>query len=196
MCWFSTIGVAQHKNKTEVRELKLNLSRSTVRWKAEKIGGFHEGSLNFSSGEMKVENYSIKGGKFEIDMNSLTCTDIKDKSLNQKLINHLRSDDFFSIEKYPKAIFEIIQVVPNPRAEAAGNNYLVKGKLTIKGITQEIEFPATITFKDKGGITAFGDLKLDRTRWNIRYGSGKFFDNLGDKLIYDEFSVSFLIIAE
>jgi polyisoprenoid-binding protein YceI len=190
------MGYAQLKNNQASSGYKINLNRSAIKWKAEKVTGSHEGSLKLSSGELNVENYTIKGGKFEIDMQSLTCSDITDKNLNQKFINHLKSEDFFAVAKYPKAQFTITQITPNPRPEAEGGNYIVKGNLTIKGITQEIEFLATINFKEKGGLTAFADVKLDRTKWGIRYGSGKFFENLGDKLIYDNFSVSLLIIAE
>jgi polyisoprenoid-binding protein YceI len=172
------------------------LNRSAIKWKAEKVTGSHEGGLKLSSGELNVENYTIKGGKFEIDMQSLTCSDIADKNMNQKFLGHLKSDDFFSVAKHPKAQFTITKVMPNPRPEAEGGNYIIKGNLSIKGITQEIEFPATVNFKEKGGLTAFADMKLDRTKWGIKYGSGKFFENLGDQLIYDEFSVSLLIIAE
>jgi polyisoprenoid-binding protein YceI len=198
LCWTLIIntGRAQSASNQALNSYKVNLNRSTLKWRAEKITGSHEGSLKLSSGELNVQNYAIKGGKFEIDMQSLTCSDIADKNLNQKFISHLKSDDFFAVDKYPKAQFTITQVTPNPRPEAEGGNYIIKGNLTIKGITQEIEFLATINFKEKGGLTAFADVKLDRTKWGIRYGSGKFFENLGDKLIYDNFSVSLLIIAE
>ena len=118
---------------------------------------------------------------FDIDMNSITCTDLTDPATNTNFINHMKSDDFFSVAKHKTARFEIVKATPK-----GGGNYEITGTMTIKGISQEISFPATVSLKGKTA-TAQAKITLDRTRWDIRFRSGKFFQDLGDKLIEDDF---------
>src|SRR5690606_35721546 len=107
-----------------------------------------------------------------------------------KLVNHLKSDDFFGVEKYPTAKFEITKVV------SQGNDqYLVTGNLTIKATTKEIEFPATIKAEGEA-LTASAQITVDRSEYDIRYGSSSFFDNLGDKVIYDDFNLDVTLVAQ
>ena len=137
-----------------------------------------------------VENNSVVAAQVSVDMNSIVCTDITDAGTNQKFVGHLKSNDFFSVEKHPKVNFEITSMKPG-----AAGEYIVNGKLTIKGITNDVNFPAKVSVNN-GLVKAVGTAKLDRTKWDIRYGSGKFFQGLGDKMIYDEFEVTFDIAAK
>lgn len=173
------------------RTYKVDVAKSDVKWHAKKVTGEHMGNLSLKNGQLEVQGNKVVGGTFAFDMNSITCTDITDAGYNQKLIGHLKSDDFFSVEKNPTATFKITNVKP-----ASGkDNATVTGDLTIKGITKSISFPATIAVKD-GVAHAKADVTVDRSKFDIRYGSNSFFDNLGDKAIMDEFTVSFDITAK
>lgn len=161
---------------------------STVHWKGEKVTGEHVGAVKIDNGSLEVSNGTITGGSFEIDMASITNDDLQGE-YRDKLVNHLKSDDFFGVEKYPKAKFEITRI------ESQGNDqYKVFGNLTIKATTQEIEFPATIR-AEEDALTASAQITVDRSVYDVRYGSSSFFDNLGDKVIYDDFLLDVTLVA-
>jgi len=168
---------------SKLNSFKVNVAKSTLNWVATKVTGKHNGTLKLANGSLESNGKMVTGGTFDIDMNSLVCLDLTDKETNGKFVGHLRSDDFFSIEKHKTAHFEIQKVVPTK-----GNDYDVTGKLTIKGITNEVTFPATITTTPKG-VKASAKITVDRTKFDIKYGSGKFFEGLGDKVINDDFTI-------
>jgi polyisoprenoid-binding protein YceI len=170
-------------------KFKVDTKASTLTWLGKKVTGQHTGTIGISSGELIGEGKSIKEGSFEIDVNSLTVTDIADPGSNAKLVGHLKADDFFGVSKFPKATFVISSISPK-----SGNDYTVKGKLTIKGKTNDIEFPAVIT-NDGKKVTANGKIVVDRTKFDIRYGSKTFFENIGDKAISDEFELTLKLVA-
>lgn len=175
--------------KAEKSAFEIDTKESKVTWNAKKVTGEHSGNVLLNGGKVWVEKNEVVGANVNIDMNSISCTDLTDAEWNKKLVGHLKSDDFFSVEKHPKAAFEITSL-----KKGSSGNYTVNGKLTIKGITNEISFPAKVNLAD-GLVKANGTAKLDRTKWDIRYGSGKFFEGLGDKMIYDEFEITFDITA-
>ena len=177
------------------KSYKLQSTQSTVNWTGKKVTGEHTGTIKVTKGDVIVNKNTVTGGSFEIDMNSITCTDIKDAEYNKKLVGHLRSDDFFSVDKHPKANFVITKVSPIKGAKAGENNYNVTGNLTIKGITNAIEFPAKIQVNN-GVATASADVVVNRAKYDIRYGSGSFFEGLGDKMIYDDMYISFKVVAK
>ncbi len=168
---------------------KVDKTNSSVKWLGKKVTGQHNGSIAFSEGSLNVTGGKPTGGEFVINMNSMTNEDLTDASWNEKLIGHLKSDDFFSVEKFPTSKLGLTSVVAK-----GGNKYLFKGNLTIKGITHPAEFEATVAI-NSNSASAEGTLVIDRTLYNIRYGSGKFFENLGDKTIYDEFTLDFKVVA-
>lgn len=164
-------------------------SQSTLGWTAKKVTGSHSGNISVTSGKLEVDKNVLKGGNFELDTRTITVTDIKDAGMNGKLLGHLKSDDFFSVEKHPSASF----VITSAAAKGSGN-YDVIGNLTIKGITKPISFPATVTVAG-GKVTAKATIKVDRTKYDIKYRSANFFENLGDKTIYDEFELDVVLVA-
>lgn len=173
-------------NSESTTSYEIDTKESKVFWTATKItGATHSGYISIASGTILVKGKSVSGANLKIDLNSIVNTDIEDEEYNKKLVGHLKSDDFFSVEKHPLANFEITSV-----KKANGSEYTVAGKLTIKGITNEISFPAKINVSG-GKVTAYGTAKLDRTKWDIKYGSGSFFSDLGDKAINDEFEIKF-----
>ena len=164
-------------------------AQSSLSWTAKKVTGSHSGNISVSSGKLEVDKNVLKGGSFELDTRSITVTDIKDANMNGKLLGHLKSDDFFSVDKHPSASFVITSA-----AAKGGGNYDVNGNLTIKGITKPISFPATVTVAG-GKVTAKATIKVDRTKFDIKYRSNNFFENLGDKAIYDDFELDVTLVA-
>ncbi|WP_028664724.1 YceI family protein [Runella zeae] len=186
-----TFNIAGATEKTTAKKpvaYKVDLAKSNTKWHAKKVTGEHFGTINISNGSLNVDGNKITGGTFEIDMNSIKCTDITDAGYNAKLVGHLKSDDFFSVEKNPKAKFVIKKV------EGKGDSYNITGDLTIKGITNSITFPATVK-TDAKGLNATAKIVLDRSKWDIRYGSKTFFPNIGDKMINDDFEIDLALAA-
>jgi len=175
--------------------LKLDTALSTVSWLGKKVTGEHNGTIKIAKGEINIDKGSVVGGSFEINMNSIVCLDLEDEEWNAKLIKHLKSDDFFSVEKFPASKFEITKVEPLNDPAKQNYNNTISGNLTIKGITKGISFPASIKIEN-GVLSSFADFDIDRTEWEIKYGSGKFFEGLGDKMINDKFNIKFKISAK
>lgn len=171
-------------------EFKVDTKASQIKWTGEKVTGSHWGYVNIKSGVVNVDDNKIKNGNFDIDMTSMNCKDLDPGEYNDKLIKHLKSDDFFSVDANPVSAFKIKWVKDN------GNNSIkVTGDLTIKGTTKQLTFDAKYTLSgDK--LTAEATIPVDRTKYDIKYGSGSFFDSLGDKTIYDEFTLDLKLVAK
>lgn len=174
------------------QDLEVNTNESKLEWVGEKVTGKHWGTVGIKTGTLTINGNSITGGEIHVDMNTINVEDLEGDT-KAKLTGHLKNDDFFSVEKNPIVKFVITKVKADSKLKN-GNTHTVTGKLTIKGKTETISFPARINVSDDE-VTAFASFKLDRTKWDIRYGSGSFFDNLGDKTIYDDFQVKFNITA-
>ena len=164
---------------------------SQILWKGYKPTGSHHGSIDLKEGVLAVKDNHLVGGKFIIDMTSIKDLDMPQTDpYNKKLVTHLKSPDFFDVQKYPTAVFEITAV--RPQAE----NYLIEGNLTIKGVTKNITFPAMV-INGKNEISFISNaIKIDRTDFGIKYKSKKFFGDLKDKFINDLFDISFKIKAK
>lgn len=175
--------------KKAAKNYTLDTKATTATWVGKKVTGQHNGSISISSGTVVTDGKNITGGNFEFDMNSITCADLTDKGYNDKLIGHLKSDDFFAVAKNPKAKFELTKATLK-----SGNDYDVTGKLTIKGITNEITFPAMIKMDDKA-VVAIAKIMVNRTKFDIKYGSASFFESIGDKAINDEFELDVNVVA-
>lgn len=182
--------------KSVSKTVKIDTAASTMNWLGKKVTGEHNGTIKIAKGEIGLaEDNTVAGGNFEIDMTSIKCLDLDDEEWNAKLIKHLKSDDFFSVDKFSVSKFEITGIVPLSDASKPNFNNTVTGNLTIKGISKSISFPASIKFEN-GVLSAFADFDIDRTQWDIKYGSGKFFEGLGDKMISDNFNISFKLTAK
>ena len=160
-----------------------NLESSKIQWKGTKITNqSHTGTLKFKEAEIKIKNKIEVSGQFKVDMKTITNDDLSGE-WKQKLEGHLKSDDFFSVDKHPEANL-IIKKVNFQKA----NSYNLTGDLTIKGITHPIDFTLEV-YDDK--IKSI--LKFDRSKYDIQFGSGSFFENLGDNLIYDEINLEVIL---
>ena len=168
----------------------VDTEKSTVNWKAYKVTGQHEGTVNIKDGSLEMTDGALTGGSFEIDMTTLTVTDLTG-DYKGKLEGHLKSADFFGTETYPTAKFVITKVYP----KGTPGDYKVIGNLTIKENTKEIKFYANVSQKS-GSATATAAIKVDRTDFDVRYGSGSFFENLGDNTIYDEFDLNVTLVTK
>ena len=168
----------------------LSPESSKISWLGKKVTGQHNGAIKLKSGKVELEGSEVKSGTIEVDMTSISNEDLKDAGYNAKLVGHLKSEDFFGTEKFPVATFAIKSVKKLAKPAADGADHEVAGDLTIKGTTQAISFPAHIVVKG-GAATARATVKIDRTKFNIKYRSGKFFEGLGDKMIHDEFELNF-----
>jgi polyisoprenoid-binding protein YceI len=167
----------------------INASESSVQWVGKKVTGQHTGTVAVKEGELVIKDGKLEGGSFVIDMASITSTDLEGEYL-AKLNGHLRSDDFFGVEKHPEAKFTITKVTDNGKGR-----YEVTGKMTIKTTTKPVTFDAQLV-NDGDRVIAVADIVIDRSEFDVRYGSGSFFDDLGDKTIYDDFTLSVNLVAK
>lgn len=186
----ATIGAfAFTTPKAKTVNYSIDTKATTATWLAKKVTGQHTGGITISKGNLVSDGKTITSGTFEFDMTSITNTDLTDKEWNDKLIGHLKSDDFFSVAKNPTAKFELTKATLK-----SGNDYDVSGKLTIKGITNDITFPAMIKMDAKTFVTV-AKVMVNRTKYDIKYGSASFFEGIGDKAINDEFELNINIVA-
>jgi polyisoprenoid-binding protein YceI len=170
-------------------EYTVDQAASTLNWKGFKPTGTHNGTVAIKEGTFTVKEGKLMDGNFVFDMNGITVLDIPaEDEYNGKLVGHLKSGDFFDVANNPTATFAITGV-------AEGEAMTLKGDLTIKGITKSIEFPVTLKASESGVQLTSATFQIDRTEFDIKYKSNKFFENLKDKFINDEFEISFTVKA-
>jgi polyisoprenoid-binding protein YceI len=173
---------------TPIETVAVNLSSSTVAWRGYKVLGEHTGTVKLTSGTLDFDGETLVGGRFVIDMTSIVCTDLTGET-RTKLEGHLKSDDFFGVANFPEATLQITNAIPY----GTDGKYKVVGNLTIKDTTKEIKFFTTIA-EENGQRVATSEITVDRSEYNVRYGSGSFFDSLGDNTIYDEFDINVRLV--
>lgn len=184
------------KDKVEAKEAvkvavvaaldNVDVDSSVITWKGAKPTGAHDGTILLKGGSLNLEEGKLTGGSFVIEMATMKNLDL-DAESGAKLVGHLSAPDFFDVATYATAKFVITNV------EETGNNLSVTGNLTVKDITKSITIPATVV--TEGNVTTFKSEKfnVDRTDFNIKYASKKFFDNLKDKFINDMIEFSFSV---
>lgn len=175
--------------KAADKTLPVDTKSSKVVWGAKKVTGTHAGEIPISSGSLVVDGAKLKGGSFVFDTKNLTVTDVKDAEMNGKLTGHLKGNDFFAVDAHPEAKFVISKVTLK-----GGTAYDITGKLTIKGITDDVTFPATVKTDGKK-LTADAKITVDRTKFDIKFRSTNFFENLGDKAISNDFTLDVNLVA-
>lgn len=168
----------------------VDTAASQIKWEGAKPTGTHHGTINLSSGTIAVNNGTVEAGNFVIDMNSITDEDLTGEE-KANLEAHLKGTvegkegDFFNVKEYPTAKFELTGV----------ENDIVKGNLTIREKTHAIEFPATATMDGDKIMVKSETFEIDRTKWDVNYGSKSIFPNLGDKFINDEIKITVSLVA-
>ncbi len=168
---FATVSVSAQVKK-------IDAAKSSINWLGKKVTGQHNGTVNFKTGSLVFNKKKLFSGYFLVDMTSLTATDLQGE-YQGKLNGHLKADDFFGTEKFPTATLNFKKVVAK-----SANVYTVTADLTIKGITSPVTFDLATTAN-----TASTKFMVDRTKYDIKYGSGTFFTSIGDKAIADEFEL-------
>lgn len=163
---------------------KVDTEKSSINWTGRKVTGQHTGDVKIASGHL-VFNKTLKSGSFVIDMNSLTCSD------SEKVRAHLKTDDFFSVEKHPVSEFAITRV-----AASGADRVNITGNLTIKGITQSLTFPATVKRQGNAVVAVAKNIKVNRLKYDIKFRSLAFFSSIGDKAIDDEFELDVNLVAK
>lgn len=157
---------------------EVNVKESKITWKGYKVTGQHEGDIKLKEGSLTFNDKMLTGGNFVMDMTTINTTDIQGE-YKGKLDGHLKSEDFFGTEKHPTASLRITKAKHN------GEDYNITAELTIKGITNTVTFNMDV--KDH---SASAMVKIDRTKFDIKYGSASFFDNLKDRAISNEFDLN------
>ncbi|PKH50897.1 YceI family protein [Tenacibaculum sp. Bg11-29] len=170
---FITFSFTTINSKKEIK-----IKNSNVVWKGYKVTGAHQGTIAIKSGHLNFNEDKLTGGEFTIDMSSISSTDLQGE-YKGKLEGHLKSDDFFGVKKFPTAslVFKKVKSVSK-------NAYKIIADITIKGKTEKVSFNLSVY-----GNKANASLKIDRTKFDVKYGSTSFFDGLKDKAIYDEFDL-------
>jgi polyisoprenoid-binding protein YceI len=168
----TTVASAQTK--------KIDASKSNITWVGKKITGSHEGNIKFKEGSLAFNGTKLTGGNFIVNMASIDVSDLKSGEGKEKLEGHLKADDFFGTDKFPLGTLVFTKI-----AAKQNGLFAVTGDLTLKGITKVVTFDLIVK-----GSKATAALVVDRTKYDIKYGSGSFFDDLGDKAIYDNFDLA------
>ncbi|TDQ30295.1 YceI family protein [Tenacibaculum caenipelagi] len=178
------------KTENIINAYKANVAESTVNWKGEKPTGSHVGVVSLEKGTIEIENGLVKSGEFVIDMNSISCTDLEAGKGKEDLEGHLKNGDFFDVEKFPTAKFEVSS------SELKDGKVHVTGNLTLRDVTKSITIPATVTEADNMVVFKSDAFSIDRTDFGVTYKSKKIDAALKDKFIYDLMEISFEVNAQ
>ena len=173
---------------------QVDASESTIEWEGRNPSSTHKGSVSLSRGTITVQANQISG-IFEIDMNSIRNKNLEGDPLQAALEDHLKSDDFFFTSMFPKAVFTMTEATVDLRVASSIPNAQVSGQFELRGVHKDLSFPATLSTQPDGIFSVESHFDLDRTRWNIIYGSTRFFEHLDKHLVFDHFTVQIRIIA-
>ena len=172
------------------KKLPADPTATQITWTGKKLGKEHIGTIGLKEGYIKIEKNAITGGEFLVDMTTIRNTDIQDEKMNGMLVGHLKSEDFFGVEKYPAS-----KLTLTGSSNFVNGTATVKGIMTIKQSTHPVEF--TVKENAAGGVKTYtAVITVDRSLYDVRYGSGKFFTDLGDKAISDEFTLAVTLVAK
>lgn len=172
---------------------QIDADKSTATWTGSKkliVDYYDYGTVDVKSGNAVFADGILTGGEVVFDMTTINATSTGKKADEDKLTGHLKSDAFFDVAKYPEAKFVITSA-----ARESGNTYLLTGNLTVKGKTAPVSFPADVLMVN-GVATIAGTATIDRTVYDVRFGSTKFFQDLGDNVINDEFTLEFKAVTK
>jgi len=176
-------------------ELVVDAQASSIKWIGSKIGGSHHGTIGLKSGSLAINGQEVASASFIIDMNTIVDEDLTQKDMNEMLVNHLKSEDFFDVAKYPESSFTVTKV------EAAANatdsiNYMVSGNLKMKDVEKNITFGAKVTKEGDVYKAVTVPFTIDRTQWNVKYGSKTLFSDLKENIVNDNIELQITIVAK
>jgi rhodanese-related sulfurtransferase/polyisoprenoid-binding protein YceI len=173
----------------------IDLQESRIQWTGRNLLNHHTGRIALKSGELRVKDGQLVGGAFLIDMTAITCSDLAGEAMHDVLVRHLLDHDFFDAAVFPEASYRIVASEPVPGGSPGAPNLRVKGELTLKGVTAELDLVACSGRTADGKLAAQATLVFDRTRWNVFYGSGKWFHRLGGHLVNDLIELQLRIVT-
>jgi polyisoprenoid-binding protein YceI len=174
---------------------RIDPAACSIEWTGRNAGNRHHGTVALASGTLTASG-GLLSGVFEIDLTSIACANLAGSDLHPVLIAHLCSDDFFFTDLFPKAVFEIVRAAPTAPAHLSAPNYLVEGKLSLRGLTRPLSFAATVVVPPEGGVAVEAHFDFDRTEWGVIYGSSRFFHFLGMHMVFDPVSIAVRIRGE
>lgn len=177
-------------------EHPIDLRKSRLEWLGRNLLNKHFGEIGLRNGVIRVQGGRIVSGRLSVDMTDIRCSDLRGDALHDVLVTHLQSDDFFDVTRYPKAVFELAAVTPIASAGLGAPNHRVVGNLTLRGVTAPVEFAMAAGITPDGKAAAQGSFTIDRTRWGVIYGSGKFFRRLAGHLVNDEIELQFRMVTQ
>lgn len=175
-------------------QLVVDTQASSIHWIGTKPGGSHHGTIAIKEGNLAINGTEVASGSFTIDMNAIVNEDLTDQKMNEMLINHLKSADFFEVEKYPTSSFAITKVEAIPSNDSI--THRISGNLKMKDVEKNITFDAKITKEGDAYKAVTVPFTIDRTQWNVQYGSKSIFADLKDKFIDDNIELQITIIAK
>jgi len=174
---------------------RIDVEKSTLEWIGRNLNNRHIGRIAIQEGNLVIREGKPSGGSIVLDMNATTNLDLQDPPWRDLLIRHLKSDDFFAVERFPTASFRLTGWEEAKETSPEAPNGIASGELTIRDVTRPISFPAIVAPQADGSIKAHAAFDIDRTLWNVCYGSGKLFERLGMHLVHDIISLELFILA-
>ena len=192
---FSVEGEGEASSRVPDGRYQIDLEKSVFRWTGRNLFNQHNGRIALSEGFLETQHGHLSGGSVTLDMTKMSCSDIKDEKMAGYLIDHLESDDFFSVADHPTAGFELSDVRPLDVVGPGDSNLIVLGSMQLRGKKKALEFKAQEVFLG-GQYGLQGRFKINRTRFGSVYGSGKFFEKLGQHVVNDKVTVSFQLICQ
>ncbi|MSM39572.1 MAG: sulfurtransferase [Geobacter sp.] len=174
---------------------RIDATASVLEWTGRNINNRHYGRVPLQEGELVITGGGLRQGSVTLDMTGIINLDLKNEGYRQMLVNHLKSEDFFDVARYPVATMVLKGWEPIPEASPGTPDHLVRGELTIKGVTRPLTLPATVMPQEDGSVKAQALFAFDRTDWNITYGSGKLFEKLGMHLVHDRIDIELFFVA-
>lgn len=175
---------------------ELDVEKSVFGWTGRNAKYAHHGKINLKSGFVTWEKGKLIDGEFVLDMTSIVDEDLTDPTWKVVLESHLKSSDFFDVANYPEASFRFQKIELRDQERKGAPNYQITGTLTIRDVTKSLEFPALVVPMEDGSLNGQAHFDFDRTLWNVRYGSEKFFTKLGMHLVNDLVSVEMFLVAK
>jgi polyisoprenoid-binding protein YceI/rhodanese-related sulfurtransferase len=175
---------------------QIDAAESRVEWLGRNLLNKHYGQIALKRGRLRFDQGQVVAGEFTLDMRNMTCLDLQGDPSHDVLIAHLMSHDFFDVERFPEAHFVITKTERVAGATQGAPNLAVHGELTLKDVSLPLEFVATTGFTPEGKAAAQSVFAFDRTQWNVLYGSGKYFRNLGGHLVNDLIEIQLRVVAK
>jgi len=178
------------------RRYAIDVEKSRLEWIGRNLNNRHYGRIVIAGGELVVRNHLPAGGRIALDMSSISDLDLQEDAWRNLLTRHLKSEDFFAVARFPTATFVLSGWEPLAEAMPGSPNGTAAGLLTIKDVTRPVALPAQISAQEDGSVKIHASFEVDRTLWNVRYGSGKLYERLGMHLVHDLIGIELFIVAK